>query len=53
MTKGERLMTDLTDEQIAAIRAAAWDEGYQAGSVDGYFQTREERNPYRTTGDDE
>jgi hypothetical protein len=34
-------------EAIRAIREAAWDEGYRAGNVDGYFETREEMNPYR------
>jgi hypothetical protein len=34
-------------EEIRAIREAAWDEGYRAGNVDGYFETHEEKNPYR------
>lgn len=29
------------------LMAGAWDEGYSRGRVDGYFETREERNPYK------
>jgi len=30
------------------IKAEAWDEGYKAGILDGYFGTRNEKSPYRT-----
>ena len=29
------------------VRADAWDEGYRKGALDGYFETRDEKNPYR------
>lgn len=35
-------VADLEDE-----RAAIWDTGYKAGRVDGYYETHEEKNPYR------
>lgn len=34
------------NDRLAAQVADAWDEGYRSGNVDGYFETREEMNPY-------
>jgi hypothetical protein len=50
-----RLAPHITEEDVATITrmilptiaADAWDAGYRAGSLDGYFGTREEKNPYR------
>ena len=37
----------MSEDQIQELLAEAWDKGYQAGNLDGYFGTREEKNPYR------
>lgn len=46
-----RRVQDILDsapsDVLRAVRAEAWDEGYGAGNVDGYYGTREEKNPYR------
>lgn len=34
-------------QALEAIRAKAWDQGYAAGGLDGYFETHEEKNPYK------
>lgn len=34
-------------EEEKLIRAEAWDEGYRAGDLDGYFGMRDHSNPYR------
>jgi len=34
------------DHWLDSVKSAVWDEGYRAGNVDGYFETREEKNPY-------
>ncbi|GLU91328.1 hypothetical protein [Agromyces sp. NBRC 114283] len=54
--QSERVQLDILNE-LADVRARlvdaerakadVWDEGYKAGNVDGYFETREEKNPYR------
>lgn len=38
-------MTDC-ENKVSEAKAAAWEEGYRAGNLDGYFGTRDEKNPY-------
>ena len=38
---------DAYAEQFREAIADAWDAGYSKGNLDGYFGSRDEKNPYR------
>ena len=43
----------ITRAQLEQAKGEAWDEGYTSGNLDGYFGTRDEKNPYRSADEED
>lgn len=49
---GKTILAEEIQKFVIQAMKQAWDEGYKAGKLDGYFETSEEQNPYTAEQED-